>query len=135
MLADPSNSYGLRISLVTEQTLTSLKFGSGDWNISDERPKLDVCYLLNTATTEVKSFSAELNPNPFTNSFYIDHIQGKYLVSISDASGKLIYTGNFESQNDRITVEGLTHLSPGLYFVKAIGEDKNYFGKIIKAKG
>ncbi len=133
MLADPVNSYGFRLRLQNEEILTSLKFGSGDWSIPEERPRLDVCYLLNTATQQVKYSNADIHPNPFTNSFYIDHVQGKYFVSISDASGKIIYTENLESQNEQISVEKLGQLSPGLYIVKAIGEDQNYLGKIVKA--
>lgn len=133
MLDDPANSYGFRLRLQNEEVLTSLKFGSGDWSVPEERPRLDICYLLSTSTQQVKYTDAEINPNPFTNSFYINHVQGKYLVSITDATGKIIYTDNLESQNDQIAVERLTNLSPGLYFVKAIGADNNYFGKIVKA--
>ncbi len=133
MVTLPAQSYGFMIKQSDEVVLRSMKFSSSDVADDSKHPKLDICYRINTANKEIHFNQAVIKPNPFDQSFTIVDISGRYVVTISDLNGRIIYTTEVESQGDQITIDNLLNLPPGMYFVRAFGIAGNYFGKIFKS--
>jgi len=133
MLADPGNSHGLSLRLVTEETFRSMKFATSDFDDPSRHPKLEICYTTTTSNHEIPFKEVNIQPNPFLNSFLIQDLVGKYNITITDISGKVIHTTELESTGNHIYVDQLENLPTGIYYVRAYGESGNYFQKIIKA--
>ena len=75
----------------------------------------------------------QLAPNPVQNILTINHPEnssGKTEILITDVRGRAINC-NVQHQTKKTTFD-VSHLQPGVYFVKYDGETGNYFGKFIK---
>jgi len=89
-----------------------------------------------TVTTGIKDISLDpefrIYPNPVTSSFHIkinnEKASRNYLLRISDSFGRVLSeTKNFKSHNEIST----QNLSPGLYLVSLINEDRISTQRII----
>ena len=132
MLADPGNSHGMSLRLVTEETFRSMKFATSDFDDPSRHPKLEICYTTTTSNHEIPFKEINIQPNPFQGSFLIRDLIGKYILSITDINGKVIYNTEVES-NGHIEMDRLENIPSGIYFIRAFGESGNYFTKIVKA--
>ena len=133
MLADPGNSHGLSLRLVTEETFRSMKFATSDFDDPSRHPKLEICYTTTVSNHEIPFKEVNIQPNPFQNSFLIRDLVGKYTLIISDLNGKVIQSTEVESSGNHIYMDHLENIPSGIYFVRAFGESGNYFQKIVKA--
>jgi len=93
-------------------------------------------YVHDTVTTGIKDISLDpefrIYPNPVTSSFHIkinnEKASRNYLLRISDSFGRVLSeTKNFKSHNEIST----QNLSPGLYLVSLINEDRISTQRII----
>lgn len=108
-----------------------MKFASGDYEDPGRHPKLDVCFTSLVANQEIDILEAEILPNPFSSSFVIRHLEGPYVVVVTDINGRIVYQENLTAQGSGFVVDKLYDLSSGMYFVRASGE-KEYNGKVVK---
>jgi len=95
-------------------------------------------YRSEEETTEEQSFESEsgeitIYPNPNNGLFTINlnkvQVENSN-IEITDINGKVIYSENNNTEKTK-TID-LSHLSPGMYFVKVSDEVSNYYKKIIK---
>jgi len=95
-------------------------------------------YRFEEETTEEQSFETEpgeitIYPNPNNGLFTINlnEIQVENSnIEITDINGKVIYSENNNTEKTK-TID-LSHLAPGMYFVKVNDGASNYYKKIIK---
>jgi hypothetical protein len=77
------------------------------------------------------------NPNPFRSKFVFNAAlksDNNILVTLSDQSGRRVYQKNFNGHTgaNRLTVENLSSLKPGIYLVEIKVEDEVLHEKLIK---
>ncbi|MBL7915415.1 MAG: T9SS type A sorting domain-containing protein [Bacteroidia bacterium] len=88
---------------------------------------------LSSGTDEHSVSLLQLAPNPAQNILTINHPEyslGKTEILITDIKGRAVNC-NFQHQTTKTTLD-ISHLQPGVYFVRYTGEKGNYFGKFIK---
>ncbi|MCO6461689.1 MAG: fibronectin type III domain-containing protein [Saprospiraceae bacterium] len=94
--------------------------------------------LTGGGTSNMRSFF--IYPNPFTDVFSLDFESEKSApaqISISDVSGKTLYSNTIEVQKGENTIrlDAASGLCDGVYIVKVIGADFTETHKIIKTSG
>lgn len=93
----------------------------------------DCACELSSGTDEHSVSLLQLAPNPAHNIVTINHPEnssGKTEISITDIRGRAVNC-NFQHQTTKTTLD-VSHLQPGVYFVRFTCEKENYFGKFIK---
>ena len=126
---NPSTSFGLRLTLLTEQYYRSLIFASSDHTNSNLHPKLIITYT-NPVGIEVAENSTvllKIYPNPTSNQLTINTEIEILEIEIIDLTGKIIMTTNGNS-----TTINVTDLTPGSYFIKVITEENTITKKFVK---
>ncbi|HUR31430.1 MAG TPA: DNRLRE domain-containing protein [Saprospiraceae bacterium] len=131
MVENQANSFGFMFMLQTEQGLNSMKFYSSDAANPDERPRLEITYAT-VANNDVFFQETSIRPNPFDHSIILENLNGKFLINITDVSGRNVFTAKEESVDGKIVLNNLFNLSKGIYFVTAENESQRYFSKAVK---
>lgn len=132
MVAFPNNSHGFMLMNHTETQIGSMKFASSDASNINLHPTLEITYGT-VANKEIDFRSATIQPNPFTNSFIIRDLPGEYSITISNVSGKKVYSAKAERVGNDLIVNQLEGLPAGMYVLNIAGEKTNYNGKVFKA--
>jgi hypothetical protein len=92
MIAEPATGHGFMIRLVTPEILRSMKFTSSDFATdSSRRPRLEVCYTVPTSVKTIRPATVRVQPNPFTDVLAVRDLDGIYAVTITDATGRIVY--------------------------------------------
>lgn len=83
-----------------------------------------------TLTGEIAAVENDIFPNPSTGVFYVttDHFSE---ISITDMSGRVVYSGNKASYNSTTVKIDLTGQAKGLYFVKYKSGQKETTAKLV----
>lgn len=68
-------------------------------------------------------------PNPFTEQISVHHLPGKSTITLYDINGKVVYSGETHSTNERIDAG---NLAPGVYQLMIVHNQYSAFRKIIK---
>ncbi|MBN2698613.1 MAG: fibronectin type III domain-containing protein [Bacteroidales bacterium] len=100
----------------------------------------DIAYLYHSTAVSVpgtipRTKTLHLFPNPFTESlkfFVPEEYAGNLSVQVFDATGRMIYSEQFENTSSQITVGGLDVLPAGIYFCRIYGNARHYTGRIVK---
>ncbi len=93
--------------------------------------------LTNIASVELNSKTPDIFPNPLNSDDFSIILsrenKGEHLITISDISGKKIYSSNFEGHKGENVVKiNIPSLPSGIYIVNVQMEDKVYMSKIVK---
>ena len=92
MVGDPATGHGFMIQLVTPEILRSMKFTSSDFATDpSRRPRLEVCYTVPTSVSAIRPATVRVQPNPFTDVLSVRDLDGVYAVTITDATGRIVY--------------------------------------------
>ena len=122
MMNNLANSHGFEFILQNEQTLESMKFASSDYSDSTLHPSLKICFTVPDFTTEIKSSSINIYPNPFTNFFSVEmNSANQFSMRIIDLEGRvceeyLPIKNNFSFGNN---------LHDGIYFIELTDESNH----------
>jgi hypothetical protein len=81
-----------------------------------------------TATKEIVEEKISIQPNPINDFLEINGLNGSFMYSISDLSGRIVQTG--KQNNNRI--DNLDRLLPGIYFLSLTKGDNRFTFKIMK---
>jgi hypothetical protein len=136
--ADTINSYGIAITLQTEQEYRQMYFSSGDSPDENKRPFLIVCYTLPVnISEEVKNNDNDcfFYPNPASESISIGLTDNKFVNStyiIYNIFGQLITEGLIKSDLQTINISAL---NMGVYYLNVYDQKENKIAseKIIKS--
>lgn len=132
----PSAYYGWMLSLLTEQTYRSMKFGSSDNSDAAIRPSLTICY---SNPTNIKgALEAKTNwtiyPNPSNGKINIElnnpATEKIKTVSIFDLSGRLVKTISVQQTSENIVTMETIGISEGIYIIECV-TDKTVMTKKI----
>jgi peptide-N-glycosidase F-like protein/type IX secretion system substrate protein len=110
----------------------ALKFLQADFGTRISH-RFTVGYLLNTPELET---NAELNiyPNPASEEFTIDLLMPQkenITIEVSDLNGRIVLRKDYGTTDNLITRLSLGDESPGMYFIRIIGNTTNITRKII----
>jgi len=133
MMSNPNTSFGFMFMLQDEQGEKAMKFYSSDGPVADKHPMLQITYGT-VATSETTFENAVIQPNPFTDEFIIQNLQGKYSISIFDMNSRKLLSFDVDSNGNDLVISQAESLPAGIYLLKARGESGFYLSKIIKAK-
>ena len=129
MVADPDNSYGFQIKLVTEEYYRKMIFASSDNVDSRLHPKLVVCYSLAyfNSESEEKDNYIEFNiyPNPTKELLNIsinNPESTSHSIEIINSQGLIVKRQLFVQPLISIDI---SNLASGMYFVKVVNNVKS----------
>ncbi len=139
MVNDPSNSFGLRLSLITEQYYRKMVFGSSDNADANLRPKLEVCYVNNVGINEKNKDNMTVNiyPNPAIDNITItvDNVTDTdYSITVFDHIGREVYFSTTKPLNRQIhQVVNISDLglAKGIYVVNIISQNTHASKRIV----
>ena len=110
----------------TYQLMIDGYFGYISLGLSEGEFCLEVTRLSGTSTKDIQVEEMTLFPNPTTGVLYIDQ-PGLETVEVYNDQGQLVF-----SQNQVGREIDISHLPAGMYFIKAIGADSIYTGRVVK---
>ena len=133
MIADPDNSHGFLLKLVTEEFYRSMIFASSDNPDSTLHPKLEICY------SQMVSMSKEINtdadwkifPNPASDytTIALGDLNREFVsIEIVNSAGQ---TFNPIYKKQSTILIDVSNYAKGLYFVKINFEDRILTKKLI----
>ncbi len=117
MVASPASNNGLMLKLNTEINFRCLLFASSDHPIDSIRPRLEICYDLNSGVAGIKHEpSINIYPNPSAGKFkiYCKDFSGELFVT--NIMGETVYSGKMNSSEIPVSI----NVHQGEYFVTLI---------------
>ena len=124
MIADPSGSFGMRISLQNENIFRSRVFASGNHPDEAIRPTLRISYMEPGSSStglqdEQLSRAMQVFPNP-ANRFVnvrLDKVSGELMsLSLQDMTGRALIQQSVQLQDQQVQLD-LTDIPSGLYLM------------------
>lgn len=133
MLADPFNSYGFMMQLITEQFYRRMLFASSDHADSTLHPKLEVCFTYTAGlkgAEDPHTLQVRCYPNPARDILTVENTTGKEIrMKIVNSIGEPVFQGH--SDATPISLD-LSTFPAGMYMIRIEGEDWITQKKVIK---
>ena len=131
MLEDPTNSFGFRLQLQTEEYYRSLVFASSDHIDSTLHPELKICYVVVTQNPEDEelNFSFNLFPNPANSTVTVEFDFAKDVaLQFINSQGQVIRNMPNIQQTETIDI---SDFPKGVYLVRLFSKDMIAIKKLI----
>jgi hypothetical protein len=133
MVADPANSHGFLLRVVTESTSRGLIFGSSDYADTTKHPRLTITYSENgtAVETDQDAIQPKVWPNPATSKVNVSLLSPAETcdITLTDMAGKTLLKLAQQPANTEIPT---AHLAPGAYLIRIESEGKSFARKFIQ---
>jgi len=136
MIADPDNSHGFQLKLITEEHYRRMVFASSDNPNPNLHPKLEICFSIPNSVEESDNQKIDFNvyPNPAYDYVIVKFNNlgpGLASIDITDATGKLIAQKSASKSELLIDV---SNYSSGIYLITVYSDDFISTKKLIISK-
>jgi len=136
MIDNPSESFGLQLSLKEEEFYRKMIFASSDNTNATLHPKLEICYTIETSNSnlnEKENCNFDLFPNPAHNSISLNFakcLEGQnYTLEILNTKGQSLQTKtNLDFPSSQLDI---SNYPKGIYYIKLKINDQFSIKKLI----